>query len=207
MTLRLTRAATRSMDAALAVADDEAPTCAICLQPLSDAARVRLPCNHDQFCGQCLCNHLLRDVRCPICRAGNDDGDAESYISETDDDEAAERERRELKERKKKALKDARQRAKTDKRVQKSFDKIREWKAKAAASKAISKEKRGVLNAAERVMNSKINLYEEQLDVEFRAEYGEIEKAVKQARADYRNAKGRAHQIETALIRRYIRNA
>jgi hypothetical protein len=206
MTMRLTRAAMRSMDAALAV-ENEAPTCAICLEPLSDAARVRHPCEHDQFCGQCLCNHLLRDVRCPICRSGND-GDAQSYISDTEDDfEAARRERRELKEREKKAMEDARRRAKTDKRVQNSFDKIREWKAKAAALKAISKEKRGVLNAAENLMISKIKLYEEQLDVEFKAEYGEMEKAVKQARADYKKAKGRAKQINTLLIRRYIRDA
>ena len=204
MTMRLTRAATRSMDAALAV--EEAPTCAICLQPLSEAARVRLPCNHDQFCGQCLCDHLLRDVRCPICRARNGD-DAQSYISDTDDDEEAQRVRRELKERRKKAMEYARRRAKTDKRVQKSFDKISEWKVKAAASRAISKEKRGVLNAAERVMISKINLYEKQLNVEFKAEYGEMKKAVKQARADYRKAKGRAKQIETLMIRRYIRDA
>lgn len=203
--MHLTRAVARSMNAALAV-EDEGPTCAICLQPLSDAARVRLPCNHDQFCGQCLCDHLLRDVRCPICRAGNDE-DAQSFISETEDVEAAQRERRDLKERKKKAMEDARRRAKTDKRVQKSFDKIREWKAKASASKAISKDKRGVLNAAERMMMSKIALYEEQLDVEFRAEYGEMEKEVKQARVDYKKAKGRAKQIETLLIRRFIRDA
>ena len=196
-----TRAAMRSMDAALAVDDDE-PTCAICLQPLSDAARVRLPCEHDQFCGQCLCDHLLRDARCPICRAGNDNDDAQSYISEEFSWETV----RERKERKKKAMEDARRVAKTDKRVQKSFDKIREWNLKAAALKAFVKEKRGVLDAAERVMKSKITLYEEKLDVEFRAEYGEIEKTVKKARADYIKAKGRSKQIKTVLIRRYIRD-
>lgn len=205
MTMRLTREAARSMDAALAV-EDEGPTCAICLQPLSDATRVRLPCNHDQFCGQCLCDHLLRDVRCPICRAWNAD-DAQSYISDTEYVEAAQREYLELKERKKKAMEDARRRAKTDKRVQTSFDKIREWKAKASASKKISEEKRRVLNAAKEVMMSKFKLYEEQLDDEFRAEYGELEKEVEQARADYKKARGRAKQIETRMIRRHIRDA
>ena len=108
---------------------------------------------------------------------------------------------------KKKAMEDARHVAKTDKRVQKSFDKIREWNLKAAALKAFVKEKRGVLDAAERVMKSKITLYEEQLDVEFKAEYGEMEKAVKQARADYKKAKGRAKQIETGLTKRFMSDA
>ncbi len=201
----LTCEVARSMDAALAV-EDEGPTCAICLQPLSDTARVRLPCNHDQFCGQCLCNHLLRDVRCPICRAGNAD-DAQNYISESDIVEATQREYLELKERKKKAMEDARRRAKTNECLQKSFDKISEWKTKAAASKKISEEKRRVLNAAKEVMNFKFKLYEEQLDDEFRAEYGEMEKEVEQARADYKKARGRIKQIETLIIRRHIRDA
>jgi hypothetical protein len=205
MALRLTRASTRSMDAALTV-EDEGPTCAICLQPLSDAARVRLPCNHDEFCGQCLCDHLRRDVRCPLCRAGNDD-DAQSYISEEYDADAARREHNELKARKKKAMEDARKHAKKNKRVQKSFDKIREWNAKAAAFKAISKEKRGVVSAAQQTMFSKITLYETQLDLEFKAEYGEMDKAVKRARTDYRKAKSRAKQIETALARRFMPDA
>ena len=103
-------------------------------------------------------------------------------------------------------MQDARTRAKTDKRVKSSFDKMRDWKEKAASFKAISKEKNRILDAAEKVVFSKVKLYEEQLDREFNNEFGELEKEAKQARNDYKKAKGCAKRIETGLTSRFMRN-
>jgi len=41
--------------------------CCICLEPIEESKMVTLRCCH-KFHGQCLCNHLVHDGRCPICR-------------------------------------------------------------------------------------------------------------------------------------------
>lgn len=46
----------------------EATICCVCLDPIDGLEAVTLPCAHI-FHGQCLCDHLLRDRRCPLCRA------------------------------------------------------------------------------------------------------------------------------------------
>ena len=54
-------------DGAQELGDDDAPTCVICLEPIEKDKSVVLRCAH-AFHGQCLCDHLVRDRRCPICR-------------------------------------------------------------------------------------------------------------------------------------------
>ena len=54
--------------------------CCICLQPIEESKMVTLRCCH-KFHGQCLCDHLVRDSRCPICR------DSYSRPTQTYDDQ------------------------------------------------------------------------------------------------------------------------
>ena len=67
-----------------AATDQEA--CCICLETIPTNARVELPCGHNTFCGQCLVTHLLREVRCPVCRQGGEDSDDQSIVSDEEED-------------------------------------------------------------------------------------------------------------------------
>jgi hypothetical protein len=60
--------------------------CCICLEPLDEEQSTVLPCAH-RFHGQCVCNHLLRDTRCPLCRAAPPD--ASDNASDQDDSDAS----------------------------------------------------------------------------------------------------------------------
>ncbi len=54
---------------ATSVEKEAAPdVCVICMEPMSDDKHlVELKCGH-KFHGQCVCDHLVHDGRCPICR-------------------------------------------------------------------------------------------------------------------------------------------
>ena len=55
--------------------------CVICQDDITDvSAQVTLSCGHS-FHGQCICDHLRRDDRCPICRDSLD-----GYVSEDEED-------------------------------------------------------------------------------------------------------------------------
>lgn len=203
MTTRMTRAATRSMDTALApVAEEE--QCTICLEPLVHASRVSLPCGHNTFCGQCLVTHLLRDVRCPICRQGDDSSEDASVISD-DDEEDLQRIQAE-KAAYKRAMKKARDAANSgrDRRAKTSIDKINQWKKKATESKKMWKDKAEELRIAERYMMDQLRLHEIRLEREFDDNYGSLEQEVKKLKAESRRARGRAKQIEGMLAKRFL---
>ena len=75
---------TRSRRAAVPTDTDpvDEDTCCICLEAIDDAKQVVLRCAH-KFHGQCLCDHLVHDRRCPICR----DSPYEDNFYESDDDD------------------------------------------------------------------------------------------------------------------------
>ena len=114
---------TRSTRAAVPsdpVDPDDEDMCCICLEAIDDAKQVVLRCAH-KFHGQCLCDHLVHDARCPICRDHpyNDN----SYESDEDDmsiDESPISFRE--------AMRMAREARKTDKRVDAMFKTLKKWK-------------------------------------------------------------------------------
>jgi hypothetical protein len=66
--------------------DNDENICVICQESLSDDQNVvSLRCCH-HFHGQCLCDHLLHDVRCPICR-DSPYPDPSDFDSDSDDGE------------------------------------------------------------------------------------------------------------------------
>ena len=47
--------------------NNDTPQCVICMEEIEPDKMVTLRCMH-AFHGQCICNHLVHDGRCPICR-------------------------------------------------------------------------------------------------------------------------------------------
>ena len=101
--------------------------CVICQEALPDEApnncptTVKLGCGH-RFHGQCLVNHLINDVRCPICRYN-----PHYQPSEDEEDEADEMpyvSRKEALNNAKKAVSDT----KTGKKVRQSLATLAKWR-------------------------------------------------------------------------------
>eukprot|EP00666_Eupelagonemidae_sp_cell4sb_P002273 gene2273-23112_t len=86
-----------NLRSALIVSDDVSPhednaqtdfanLCVICQECITDDQNVvTLRCRH-RFHGQCLCNHLVHDARCPICRDSPYNEPADVH-DESDDEE------------------------------------------------------------------------------------------------------------------------
>ena len=173
---------------------DAEDVCCICLEPIDDAKKVLLRCAH-AFHGQCLCDHLVYDARCPLCRdTPGDDEPSSSY--ESDD---------ELNQTPELTFDEAWQRAyvasQNDKRTDKMFQTFKKWKQ---AHKELGKTLRQYdyqLRPLEKAFVDKIEEYEKKERVKFDKKNAKIlqsredaakarRKAVTHARASqYRIAK------------------
>ena len=181
-----------------APAPNDEKTCCICLDMIPNGASVRMPCGHDEFCGQCLVTHLLREVRCPVCRQGGDnevDDDRDSFIS---DDDADVRHFHSRKESLKLARKD-----KKNKNTVKSLSLMASWRKEAKEATANYKILLEKTNDAQKVMHSQLRLYEAKLDAQFTRKYGAIESEIKKLRKKVHMANGHACAIQTRLVRKY----
>lgn len=168
--------------------------CCICLDTIPTNARVELPCGHNSFCGQCLVTHLLREVRCPVCRQGGDDvddGDDQSIIS--DDNEPR------FFNSRVESIKLARK----DKRNKHSFELMHAYRKKAAEATKESKALRLQTRDAEKILQSKLALYEARLDAKYAKKHGATETKIKDLKKAAAQAKGRARAIETRLFKKY----
>ena len=172
-----------------ATADQEA--CCICLETIPTNARVELPCGHNTFCGQCLVTHLLREVRCPVCRQGGEDSDDQSIISDEEEPRFFNSRAESMKL------------ARKDKRNKHSFELIQAYRKKAAEANKAIKELQLKTRDAEKILQSKLALYEAQLDANFTKKYGAIESKIKDFKKARSMAKGRAQAIETRLFKKY----
>eukprot|EP00966_Prymnesium_polylepis_P208882 4839332-Prymnesium_polylepis.1 len=100
--------------------DADEDLCVICQEETTDTPSVNMGCSH-RFHGQCLVNHLLRDIRCPACRQNPTDG------AESDDDELSSEGEIHTSVSRKAALKLARK-DKKNKSTVKSLATIKKWK-------------------------------------------------------------------------------
>lgn len=137
--------------------------CVICMEPMSDSKQlVELHCNH-KFHGQCLCDHLVHDGRCPICRDSPYNGrkreiaysDDASFFSDEEEDEP-----------RGPSLPDAFELAKlaskTDKNIAKMFKTHGKWKAKERTARKELKAVQNRLKPLRDGLDLKIDAFEEE---------------------------------------------
>lgn len=126
--------------------------CVICMENIDADQRVTLRCMH-AFHGQCICNHLVHDGRCPLCRdspyGSFDANDRVWYASDDEDDEAP---RVSLLE----AFKAGTLASKTDKRTGKIMTTYRKWKAEATTTRKALKALSAKLGPLEDALEDKI---------------------------------------------------
>ena len=169
--------------------DDEALTCSICLDEINlEAPHVSMGCSH-KFHGQCLVDHLIHDVRCPMCRF-----DPHAVESDEDEDEEERVPRVSLKEALKEARKDKKKNART-------LATIAKWKDKKKEGIAKLREIAAKMRPDETAMETRIELFEAKeradLDFKFAAELVERKEALNglsQARVQRRAAEKRLAQ-------------
>lgn len=135
--------------------------CAICLEPITDG-RVTLRCNH-AFHGQCLCNHLVRDGRCPLCRdsPGNDDDDYDDDYYE--EPFAEQNEYLRIAD----VMKIARETAKTDKTIAKMFTTNAKWNSSLKKARKDFKAVGNKLRPLEDAMEDRIAAFEKKEQADF----------------------------------------
>ena len=188
-----------------ATEETEVIPCAICLEPLQSGARVTLPCGHNDFCGQCMTNHLLRDLRCPICRnVPNpfEDDEEDGYF--VDDDHALAQERAARRQQDRRAMALAKRKAKEgDRQAKKSVEALDKWKADLKAKSPLLKSKKDSLRVQEKVMFAKVTAYEKKLEDKFERKYGGLQREVDALRKDVGKARACAWRIERHLKRKY----
>lgn len=147
--------------------DNEAPQCVICMEEIEPDKIVTLRCMHS-FHGQCICNHLVHDGRCPICRdspygSGNPDA-ASVYSSDEEEDWMARGPT--LKD----AFKTGKEAAKNgDKRTAKMLSTYRKWKSDATTARKEMKELRTTLRPLEDAIDDKIEAFEKKERAKFDA--------------------------------------
>ena len=172
--------------------DTDQNTCCICLEAIPTNARVGLPCGHNTFCGQCLVTHLLREVRCPVCRQGGDDmEDNESILSDDDEPRFFNTRAESMKL------------ARKDKCNKRSFELMQAYRKKASEANKMIKELTLKTRDAEKILQSQLALYEAKLDAKFTKKYGAITTKIKDLKKARSIAKGRARAIETRLFKKY----
>jgi hypothetical protein len=174
--------------------DDAQDNCCICLEAIRTNARVGLPCGHNSFCGQCLVTHLLREVRCPVCRQGGDyldDSDDQSIISDNDEPRFFN------------SRAEAMKLARKDTRNKRSFELINNYRKKASEASKESKVLRLKTRDAEKILQSELALYEARLDAKYSKKHGVTENKIKDLNKAARQAKGRIRAIETRLFKKY----
>ena len=143
----------RSCHAATApTALNNTPQCVICMEKIEPDKIVTLRCMH-AFHGQCICNHLVHDGRCPICRDspyGSGNPYAASVYSSNDEEE--EDRGPSLWD----AFKTGKEAARKDKRMASMLSTYRKWKSNTTTARKKVNELRSTLRPLEDALDDKI---------------------------------------------------
>lgn len=145
--------------------ENEEERCCICLEPIEESKSVTLRCCH-KFHGQCLCDHLVHDGRCPICR-DSPYNERSNYDEEDDPEEGAYVSYSE-------ALKKGREAAKTDKSAARMMKTIKKWKKERSTAKRELKEHQKKIQPLERAMNQKIDEFIENENAKFDKKHAKL---------------------------------
>ena len=177
---------------------NEEERCCICLEPIEESKMVTLRCCH-KFHGQCLCDHLVHDGRCPICRDSpyntpsydeeDDYPEEEAYVSYS------------------MALKKGRESAKTDKGTARMMKTIKKWKKERATAKREMKESQKKIQPLERAMNQKIDEFIEKENAKFEKKHAKLLKENEELRKKRTKAGTQLHsaQMRMAVKHGFVR--
>ena len=178
--------------------ENEEERCCICLEPIEESKSVTLRCCH-KFHGQCLCDHLVHDGRCPICRDSPYNAPS-SYDEEDDPEEGAYVSYSE-------ALKKGREAAKTDKSTARMMKTIKKWKKERATAKREMKESQKKIQPLERAMNQKIDEFIENENAKFDKKHAKLLEENKELRKKRLKAgtQWRAAQMRMAVKHGFVR--
>ena len=173
--------------------DDEDITCCICLEPIEECKMVSLRCCH-KFHGQCLCDHLVHNHRCPICRdSPYDDVNESNYVEEDEEDEEET-----LPITFHEALAKARDAVAADKGTARTMKTICKWKHEMNKTKRMLQASRNKLKPLETALGKKMNTLCEKERDKFNAknanllnEHDMIRKQLVLAATQYRAARTR----------------
>jgi DNA repair exonuclease SbcCD ATPase subunit len=170
--------------------ENEEERCCICLEPIEESKSVTLRCCH-KFHGQCLCDHLVHDSRCPICRDSpynapssdddEDDPEAGPYVSYSE------------------ALKKGREAAKTDKGTARMMKTIKKWKKERATAKREMKESQKKIQPLETAMNQKIDEFIEKENAKFKKKHAKLLKENEELRKKRTNANTLLHSARMRM--------
>lgn len=136
--------------------DDEEDRCVICLDDMNcKESLVALGCGH-KFHGQCLVTHLLKDVKCPLCRFSPYASSNYAYSESETSYDSPRVSRTE-------ALKLARADKNKSNGIKRSLNTITKWGKEAKSYLPKIREINSVLNLAEDTVSSKLTAYEKKL--------------------------------------------
>lgn len=183
---------------------DENELCVICQMPMGTDCCSLVAfdgCGH-RFHGQCLCDHLLRDQRCPICRHTIAQGEEE------DDSNALESHMQDLDEHvsrvsiAKQALTLA-SRHKADKKTRAMLETMHRWNG---VRTAMSKQKKScddMLRPMRRQANDSLRMHAESTWATFAKDHRDLLTASASASKELRKAKHLHTQARRRLIEKY----
>lgn len=143
--------------------------CVICQEEICDNV-VSLPCKH-RFHGQCLCNHLVHDGRCPICR---DSPYGNGYDSFDDYDDEP---RITMQEAINKARED-----KTNKSTKRMFSTMKKWKQSKTQATRDMRDAYKKIKSLEEAMNKKVDAYAKKLKATLKKRHATLYDTEKNAR-------------------------
>lgn len=128
--------------------------CVICMEKIepSNGNRVTLRCMH-AFHGQCICDHLVHDGRCPICR--DSPYECSEFVLSEDDESVDEEERISLKD----AFKAGKRTSKKDKHMAKMVTTYNKWSSEATTARKDLKALRDKMYPFEAELDAKINAF------------------------------------------------
>ena len=185
--------------------------CCICLCPIEEHRSVALrQCGH-VFHGQCLCDHLVHDQRCPLCRASFycDQGRAEEEGAEEGGGEGAESEARPLRSPLRMAISFAeahhlaRLAARTDRRTANMLATIRKWRQEHREAKAEYRESERTVAELRGAMFERIAQFEEEEHARFDVEHAALLEANRALRTKKNRAGGHYRLAKMRIARRY----
>lgn len=176
----------------------EEECCCICLEPIEESKMVTLRCCH-KFHGQCLCDHLVHDGRCPICRDSPYNAPS-SYDEEDDPEEGTYVSYSE-------ALKKGREAAKTDKSTARMMKTIKKWKKERSTAKREMKESQKKIQPLERAMNQKIDEFINKENAKFDKKHAKLLEENKELRKKRTKAGTQLHsaQMRMAVKHGFVR--
>ena len=130
-----------------------------------------------------------------MCRQGGEDSDDQSIISDDNEPRFFNSRAESMKLMRK------------DKRNKHSFELMQAYRKIASEATKESKAPRLKTRDAKKILQSKLALYEAQLDAKFTKKYGAIESKIKDFKKERSMARGRARAIETRLFKKYANAA